>query len=282
MKKLSFTMSVLFLTMSLFAQEYVPTQDEINHFYKTTTLVVLEDNPLMEYNYIIKDVMKNDWKITNYDFITVKEFEEKRFNPDLSFLIMTKVTFERDNTGAEYNFLNLLLGGDALRLDQMPAVCSVPLAYASVEEHSYIHKLGTLLRFVQNHVELIHNDPSIVSSNIFKYYNNNIQDIKEKTLYLVEDELASEIGTSARIKKIYPYKFKLVTRDEIEDAVTRRDPDVVFLHKVGPEGTKVKARCYNVIIGASDAKFYYFDYHMINDKKPDGLLLSDLKKMAKK
>ena len=118
-------MSVLFLTMSLFAQEYVPTQDEINHFYKTTTLVVLEDNPLMEYNYIIKDVMKNDWKITNYDFITVKEFEEKRFNPDLSFLIMTKVTFERDNTGAEYNFLNLLLGGDALRLDQMPAVCSV-------------------------------------------------------------------------------------------------------------------------------------------------------------
>ena len=28
-------------------------------------------------------------------------------------------------------------------------------------------------------------------------------------------------------------------------------------------------------------KFYYFDYHMISDKYPDGLLAKDLKKMSK-
>ncbi|NJM15440.1 MAG: hypothetical protein HC896_08750 [Bacteroidales bacterium] len=53
------------------------------------------------------------------------------------------------------------------------------------------------------------------------------------------------------------------------------------MHKVGPEGTRLSARCYKIIIGASDADFYYFDYHMIDDKHPDGFLKSDLKKLAK-
>jgi hypothetical protein len=56
----------------------------------------------------------------------------------------------------------------------------------------------------------------------------------------------------------------------------------VFLHKVGPEGTKMDARCYNVIIGAADANFYYFDYHKISDKSPDGFLESDFKSLVKK
>jgi len=52
----------------------------------------------------------------------------------------------------------------------------------------------------------------------------------------------------------------------------------VFLHKVGPEGTRLIARCYKILIGAADSKFYYFDYHKISDEKPDGFLLSDFKK----
>ena len=92
----------------------------------------------------------------------------------------------------------------------------------------------------------------------------------------------SEVPTvGSRIKKVYPYKFRIVTKEDIEEAIKNRDPDVVFLHKVGPEGTKVNARCYKMVIGAADANFYYFDYHKISEKKPDGLLSQDFKKMAK-
>jgi len=35
-------------------QNYVPSREDVEAFYTTKTLVVLEDNPLMEYNYIIK------------------------------------------------------------------------------------------------------------------------------------------------------------------------------------------------------------------------------------
>jgi hypothetical protein len=72
-----------------------------------------------------------------------------------------------------------------------------------------------------------------------------------------------------------------VTKEEIEQAIKDRRDDIVFLHKVGPEGTKMNARCYKIIIGAGDANFYYFDYHKITDKNPDGFLASDFKKLAR-
>ena len=225
--------------------------------------------------------MDQEWNITEFDYIGFKEFEELRKDPQYSFLYMSQVTFENDKTDAKYRFLHLSLGGDYFRKDQMPDIASVPLAYYSVEEDNYTYKLAILVRFIQNHALFIKEHPEIVSANVLQHYNDNIKDIKQKTLYVLEEELSKEVNSTARIKKVYPYKFRIVTKDDITEAIKNRDPNVVFLHKVGPEGTKINARCYKIVIGAADANFYYFDYHKISDKKPDGLLSQDFKKMAK-
>lgn len=283
MKKLFLLIFSLVFVLSLAkTQEFVPSHDDIKAFYNTKTMVVLLDNPLLEYNLVIKEVMQQEWNITEFDFISFKEFEELRKDPQYSFLHMSQVRFDNDKTDAQYRFLHLSLGGDYYRLNQMPDLASVPLAYYNVEEDNYIYKLALLVRFIQNHVNLIKEKPEIVSANVFKYYNNNIKDIKSKTLYVLEEELSKDVNSAARIKKNYPFKFKIASKEEITEAIKQRNDNIVFLHKVGPEGTKLDARCYKVIIGASDANFYYFDYHRINDKKPDGLLASDFKKMAKK
>jgi hypothetical protein len=283
MKVRTSMLSVIFLCITLLsgAQSVIPSRQDINAFFSTKTLVVLEDNPLMEYNDIIKKVMQQEWKITPYDFILSKDFDTKRLDPQYSFIYMSKVTFEKDKTDAEYRFLQLSLGGDYFRLNEMPDIASVPLAYYSVEEDRYAYKLAILVRFMQNHARLIREHPEIVSANVFKHYNDNIKDIKDKTFYLLKDELAPEVNSEAKIKKVYPYKFRLVTEEDIEQAIKDQDPNVVFLHKVGPEGTKINARCYNVIVGAADANFYYFDYHKISDKNPDGFLESDFKNLVK-
>lgn len=39
---------------------------------------------------------------------------------------------------------------------------------------------------------------------------------------------------------MYPHKVKVVGEEEIMEAIERQDPDVVFLHKVGPEGATSK------------------------------------------
>ncbi|MBN1950611.1 MAG: hypothetical protein JW801_05375 [Bacteroidales bacterium] len=275
---------VLIVSMNLIVarSQTVPSQEDIQSFFNTKTMVVLLDNPLREYNSVIKEVMEQEWNITDYEFIDFEQYEALRKDPKYSFLYMTEVGFENDNTDARYRFLHLSLGGDYFRINEMPDIASVPLSYHSVEEDNYIYKLAILVRFIQQHALLIRDNPKIVSANVLQHYNDNIQDIKGKTLYLLEDELAPEVNSTARIKKVYPYKFRIVTKDDIEEAIADRDENVVFLHKVGPEGTKQNARCYKVIIGAADAKFYYFDYHKISDKSPDGILEKDFKKMAKK
>ncbi len=272
---------LLWTSMILHAQSYVPTQQDIVTFFTTKTRVVLEDNPLSEFNSIIRTVMQQEWNVTDFDFISNKEFEAKRLDPQYSFIYMSKVAFENDKTDAAYRFLHLSLGGDYFRLNEMPDIASVPLAYYGVDEDRYAYKLAILVRFMQNHARLIREHPEIVSANVFKHYNDNIKDIRDKTLYLLKEELAQEVNSASRIKSVYPYEFKIVTVEEIEQAIRERKSDVVFLHKVGPEGTKINARCYKVIIGAADANFYYFDYHKISDKKPDGFLESDFKSLAK-
>jgi hypothetical protein len=280
MKKL-FISTILTIPMFiLFAQrEYIPNTADLEKFFKTKTLVVLEASPMSEFNFEIKEVMTRDWKITNFEFINSSDFKEKSKNENYSFLYISLVTFEKDKTDSRYVFLHLSLGGDNLTIDDLRDMVSVPLGYFRGDPDNYIYKLGVIIRFMQNHVNLIYKDPSLISNNIFKHYNDNIKGVHEKILYLVEDELAKEVSTAARIKQFYPYKFKIVTREEIKQAIQDNDNNVVFLHKVGPEGKKKDARCYKIIMGAGDANFYYFDYHKVSDNNPDGFLKSDFNKL---
>jgi len=281
MKKTMTVLCAVIFMIPLFSQEYLPTRENLETFFKTKTLVVLDYNPLNTYDSEIMEAMENEWTLTPFEFIKYDEFEKKRKDPQYSFLKLVNITYENDKLNAVYKFLNLSLGGDYFSINQMPDIVSVPVAYNNVDEDSYNYKLGILVRFIQNHVNLINEHPEIISANIFKHYNDNKGDVKTKTLYLIAEELEPAINSRARISKIYPYNFKLVTQEEIKEAITNRDENVVFLHKVGPEGTRLDARCYKVLIGAGDANFYYFDYHMINDKKPDGFLEDDLKKISK-
>ena len=281
MKRLLSVLGAMIFLAPLFSQEYLPTPENLEKFLKTKTLVVLDPNPLNTYDSEIMEAMENEWTLTEFEAIRYDEFEQKRKDPQYSFIKLVNITFEKDELNAVYKFLNLSLGGDHSSINQMPDIVSVPVAYNNVDEDSYNYKLGILVRFIQNHIKLIYEHPEIISANIFKYYNNNKGDVKDKTLYLIADELEPSINSKARISKIYPYNFTLVTREDIKDAIANRDNDVVFLHKVGPEGTRLNARCYNILIGAGDAIFYYFDYHMINAKKPDGFLEDDLKKISK-
>ena len=266
------------------AQNYVPTPDDVRAFLNTKTLVVLDDNPMILFNKWIKEAVEQNWEITEYEFINYNEFENYRKDPSYSFLMTTDLFFERDKHRVRYKFLNLLLGGDYRRLSEMPDLCPVPLAYLNADEDNYIYKLGVFVRFVQNHVNVLLQDPKISSKNVFRYYNDNIRSgLRNKTLYVLQHELAPEVNTREKIARHYPYPVEIVTREQIELAISDRDENIVFLHKVGPEGTRLNARCYKVLVGAGDASFYYFDHHMIKlPKRPDGIMAADFKKLAKR
>ena len=272
--------TLLLLFISSIAQKEVPSKEKIARFKKSKTFIVLEDNPYSGYNFKIKDAVKNAWDVTAYEFISESEYDKKRMDVSNSFITLDKVWFTKDKLKAQYNFLCLSIGGNYKNIKDMPQLCTVPVSYAEVDEDNYIYKLSALLQIIEDHISFIENTPGINKVNVKQRINMRAADIKNKELYLVKDELAKDINTEAKFKKIYPYKFKFVSREDLEKAIDDKKPNVVFLHKVGPEGTERKARCYKTIIGTEHSKMYYFDYHMISSKKPDGLLSKDVKKIA--
>ena len=281
MKKIFAFLIMAAVLLPLMSQDYLPEYGDIEAFLKTKTLVVLDRNPLNSYDGQIRDAMENEWTITEFDFIPYAEFEEKRKDPNLSLIMLVNVVFEKDKLHASYKFLNLMQGGPYYDLSVMPDLVSIPVSYRDVEEESYDYKMGLLVRFMQKHIKLMYENPEIIKKDIFKYYNDNRGDMTNKTIYFLESELDKDVNSLARISKVYDGKVEIVSREEIKEAIMYRKKDVVILHKVGPEGTRMNARCYNILIGADDANFYYFDYHMINDKKPDAFSARDFKKLGK-
>ena len=282
MKKIFIFLLVIITFVHLQAQrEYLPTETDLEHFYTTLTYVVLEENQLSDYNIEITDAVKKFWDITEYEFIKMKDFPKYSENENASFLYPATVSFEKDRSNTRYQFLCLSLGGKNFNIDELRDMANIPLSYHGVDSDHYSYKMGTLVRFLQYHVRLITEDPSIISQNIYKHYNENMGDLKGKTLYVVEDDLGREVNSLSKIKAIYPYEVKIVDRETIKEIIMAENEDAVVLYKVGPEGKKMNARVYKTLVGVSDAKFYYFEYHKVTSKKPDAFLASDFKKLAK-
>jgi len=283
MKKLLFILGVFFASIALHAEDITNTPltyEHVKQFFKTKTYVVMDDNPMSDYNAKIEDVVKKYWTLTPYEVIDQKTFQLKRTEPNCSFLILSEVVFTEDYLTAKYDFFSVLLGGNYSVMNLMPVLGAVPIGYSEAPQESSMYKLGAIWKILVKHIERLRDNPELVKVDMYKLYNSDQKTIKDKTLYLVKEELSDKLNSEAEIKAIYPDKFKFITRDQLETAIDANEPNIVFLHKVGPEGTKKKARCYIMIIG-TDSQLYYFDWHMINDKKPDSMLESDFKSILK-
>jgi len=272
--------SAIFFSDKVSAQTSVATPEQIAKFYKTTTCVVLNDDIFNTYNTKIKDAITQNWTITPYEFITLTEFDDRKHESIYSFLVPTQIYFDDEGTQASYSFLSVVLGDKTQNLNTMPDLCSFPLSYYDVDYDKFDYKLGSIVLFMQNHINLTRDNSDLNSKNIIKYYNKNTESMSGKTLYVIKEELTSDVNTLSKIKEYYSGTVKIVTSEVIQEAIENEDENIIFLHKVGPpEDSNDKARCYKLIIGASDGVLYYSDYHKITDKAPDGLLESDFKNM---
>lgn len=280
-KKITFIALISFFSLSVFSQSLLPTPEEINSFTGTKTLVVLENQMFSTYNAFIKGAMKEHWELTPFDFISVEEFNEKRENPAFSFIVLTETIFDKDKSRASYNFINLLIGKDVSRLEDMPEMCAIPLSYAGDEDINYGYKVGIVLRFLQTHVLHLVEDPSITGKKYLKYYNQFIPELGDKTILLSKSDLEEELQSEARVKELYDKEIKVVDDETIKEAIVNRSPLTLILHMVAPEGVRTGGLCFKMLIGAEDGRMYYYGEHKITPKRPRGLQVNDLKRIGR-
>ncbi len=262
----------------LLSQDAVAGKEDIEKFFKSKTYVVFDDNLFGSYNKAIKKAMEDYWTITPFEFIDATKYSQLKGSYRNSFIIRTKVNFEKDKSKTSYTFLSIILGSNkSSQMSNMPDLCSFPLSYYNVDYDKYEYKMGAIVKFMQNHILLTRENPKLD----LKYYNSNKSELKGKTLYVLQDELDTDVNTLEKIKQFYSGKVVISTDDEIEKVIHEKDPNAVFLHKVGPSEDDEKMRIYKLIMGASDGKLYYFDFHKYKKgKAEDAFLSSDFKKLS--
>ena len=246
---------------------------------ESKTLVVMEPTMFSDFNIYIKKAIQENWKITPFEFIEYNEFEEMKTDSSYSFLVLVQTSFERDKSSVFYNYLNLLLGADVKDINELPEFCSIPLSYSKVEEPRYPAKLGIMLTFMQDHVKLIAENIEAPGLKKLSYYNKNANQVKNKILLVTSADLAGEVNTPKKIKATYPHDIRLVSEEEVVEAIKTKAPNTVIVHKVGPEGTSKSGWCYKALFGTDDSKLYFFDHHTVSEKRPDGILEKDFRRL---
>ena len=278
MKRTLFLIGLFLCVSFVKAQIVVPTQEQLKQFTKTKTIIFLEPNVLLAYNEQMQETAKKHWTITPYEFRTYSKelLDSLRTDPNLSFHI--RFVALKKTVSAYYQFLNVTLGSDYKSAREMPIISGMPISYADMDEGTYDYKLGLILRFIEQHVHNLLQIRILIHHANARFYADNMKQIHNKTLYLMKEELAPDVNTEAKIKKIYPYNVKISTAEEIEQIIDNKDPNAVILHQVAPGKDHKKARCWNTILGADDAALYYFNWFYIKKgKRPQGITAKDFK-----
>ena len=269
------------MTIGLYAQtgKKVTYADKkhIEDFFNSKTMVVMDANPLIGFNIEVTDAAKKYWTITPYEIITSDQFEKVRTDPKLSFIFLSKVQLDKDKDEVYYLYMNVVMGAKVKDITDMPELLSLPLAYTGVDEDSYVDKLPLMIRFTQVHLNNLKTAKNPKSLYNLKGYSDDSKLLKDKTLLVKDSDLSEEVNSVEKIQKEYPGLVKIVSSEEMVNAIEQKAPNTAVLHQVGPDEDENKGRSYCEIFGTDDAKLYYYNHQTITQKRPAGMLARDFR-----
>lgn len=288
MKKVFVCLFVSIISISAWGQTMNSKPADMKRFLSSKCYVVLEDDPFSEFNAAIGAYMQQFWKLTPFEIIDAKKFASLRTNSEHSFLFISLAELAQTKTSIQFTILNVLMGEKSGNIQKMPEIICVPLAYYfevddddddDIEDPEYEYKLGAVLKSISFFIEKKAANPDLNIEKEIASYNS---EIKNYELWFLASDLPTNLQSLDAIAKVYPYKVKIVTQEEIEKAVKTNLKNTAILHKIGPEDYPLKdVYCFKTLISVEDGKPLYFDYQLISKQKPDAFLVDDFKKIAK-
>ena len=210
-KILSLALAALF-SCAAFGQAQIKTMKmKIADFPEKTTKVVLTGNSMTDARF--RNIVKEVWTISPFEFCTLDEYESLKSNPDYYFLMLVKGQFSKESEpGIE--FLSLVKGGVGASegINGLFNVVDVPFRAAEDPDGREFILLPALLDIIQDHV-LKSMDKDLEGYSGLSNYNINLAKSKGKRLVFAEQDLAADVLPSVRA--LY-FKGGMEAMDEAE------------------------------------------------------------------
>ncbi len=160
-------------------------------------------------------------------------------------------------------------------------LAGIPLSYSNVSSQYYTYKLPGLVQFLENHLEYVFMNGVVDEKKVTSHYNEKTKEIKHGVLYLLAEDLTAKVFDQEAIAKVYNGEVKIVTQKQINAAIKKQDPNILYFHKVGPEKIEDTGICRKYIFAAKGGELVYISVHKITKSNTEGLLVSDFKQFNK-
>lgn len=249
-------------------------------FQSRTLIVVLKEEKKdidTKYNNYIKKAFESEWDINDsIMYITQKEYK-KSYRKD-----ETKAFFIHQKGGAT----NMMIGTtERFSLGNCGEKRKLHEYGFDFDEES---TLGSVYRQIQKIEQLLYTYLEVDPKTMWKRYEevkkngfdqrDSAESLKNMTLYVDEESIDDDFKSN--LDEIYNYEYKLVTKADIDKAITENNEDIAYIE----HGMVIDAdEGYGfVMFGGVLMNYYFTDTSKLKLKKKDKFLkLEDLKNLAK-
>ena len=278
MKKFLTIIFALLLPLASFAQAEITTKkNKISDFTEKITKVVLTGDVL--FDAVLKDEITARWRVSPYEFCTLKDFNELKGKDNYYFLISTKGQFKSEGEPG-LQFLTLVKGGPAAEngINQMLEIVSLPIASAEEPSGRELTYLPAFITIIQKYtLDSIDNDFNAYIG--LSNYTKNLACTKTMNIFIAEEDLDSCINQS--IKDLYLINGLTTTDiDSVDKLFTSGATNTVVSYVAKPTNSHIGSYCYKMLINTQTYEIYFFRKHRITNNVGAGFADYDLRSIA--
>ena len=240
---------------------------------KSILYVVLDNEPSL-YNTTIQENMDHLWKFSEINYIKRNELKKSTFSSNkfildiipISRLIGNRLEMGlykdrpkapvlaliKTNKKGEYDLHNIL----AQSYLRTPS--GSENVFETISENEIKAHIKRSVVMIQQFITVckktnIANASTTYATKICNHYTTDYSEIKKSKLLLIEEDYNPKKNTK-NIKKIYPYKFKIASNEQIAEAILNKEKGVVY--EILLQDVKFDAR-FIFFVRAEDNKILY-------------------------
>jgi len=86
--------------------------------------------------------------------------------------------------------------------------------------------------------------------------------------------MSEENNTAEKISARYPYKFKLLSADEIKEQISENPANTLFHFHIGPPEGGGAGKCFEMLFD-TDGNLYYYNSRKVTNQNGDGFSPAD-------
>jgi hypothetical protein len=256
-KNLLFLLTLLIYSFSINSQVIDTDIKKYKNIDEATIYFIQSNNEELD-NYI-ESILKGIWTINKYEMISESEVKTKP-SDDSFYINFFTSSFSRESSGSggldmEYSVTNLFLfkalseeGKEGRK--PIERLATIELSEFSASEIFYS------IQMLQSQIKLV-KELNLESDLSFKKLLEKVKEqkqdvIKAKTLYVTESQMDRGLKNIEKIKKQYNYSVKIKSKEEIEEAILNRDPDIVY-----GKFMRLRTLHFLIIINADNSELLY-------------------------